>query len=402
MNLETLNWMFQFLDVDASACQLNQKQVLDHFNEGDRDIFFRTLHSGFSQAVQATCLQKRFYAMGGYCICLSFAGDAMLRQITPAIAHLETDPVINPDLSICLWDNASTQTRLPGLMPAFIRMFHWYWHEHLDGRQNVKSLCSNRFLARLNVGANVFSMLDNQQNLALYWIDDVDHLPYWERGSPLQSILNWWISARQRQYVHAAAVGTQLGGVLIAAKGGSGKSSSALACLNSPLSYASDDYCLISTDPSPYVYSLYSSAKLKGSADFERFPELGALCSNPEKLTDEKAMFFLQQHYPEKIVSGFPLRAILVPQITGEQNTRLKRATAIHALKALAPSTLLQLSGTGKDALTTMSTLVKKLPCYSLELGTDIEQIPLVILELLQSLQPKAALETSLEAVQKH
>jgi len=404
MNLETLNWMFQFLDVDAATWQLNQAQVLERFEESDRAMFFEAMRGGFEQAVEVTDARERSYEIGGYSVCLSFAGAAMMEQITPAIAHLEIPgeiPETQPDLTICLWDNQSTQTQLPGLMPVFIRLFHWYWHEHLDSRQNVKALCSdgcsdrrsnggttaadNRFSARLNIGANVFSMLDQQQNLAMYWIDDVAQLPYWEKGSPLQSILNWWLSARNRQYVHAAAVGTETGGVLIAAKGGSGKSTSALACLDSPLSYASDDYCLISTDPAPYVYSLYSSAKLKGTSDFERFPNLATLCSNTDSLEDEKALFFLQKHYPEKVVSGFPLRAILVPRITGEKDTHLKRTTAIHALSALAPSTLLQLSGTGKQAFSTMSQLVKQLPCYSLELGTDIRQIPLVIADLLQS-----------------
>ncbi|MEM6450517.1 MAG: serine kinase [Cyanobacteria bacterium P01_D01_bin.105] len=404
MNLEILNWMFRFLDVEAATWQLNRAQVTDQFEESDREVFFEAMRCGFEQAVQATNVQERFYKIGGYSICLRFAGEAMLKQIAPAIAHLEIPEIAQPDLKICLWDNQSTQTQLPGLMSVFIRLFHWYWHEHLDGRQNVKALCSNhesleenRFSARLNIGANVFSMLDQQQNLAMYWIEDVADLPYWEKGSPLQSILNWWLSARARQYVHAAAVGLETGGVLIAAKGGSGKSTSALACLNSPLKYASDDYCLISTDPTPYVYSLYSSAKLKGATDFARFPELAALCSNSEQLKDEKALFFLHKHYPEKIVSGFPLRAILVPRITGEPNTHLKRITAIHALSALAPSTLLQLSGTGKQAFANMSQLVKQLPCYSLELGTDILQIPLVILELLQSLQSEAVSKAPLE-----
>ncbi|MEL6161600.1 MAG: serine kinase [Cyanobacteria bacterium J06627_32] len=401
MNLQTVGWMFDFLDTDALTYQFNQQKILSQFDAGDRTYFFQALQAAFDQAIQSAGIENRFYNIGSYSICLSFAGTAMLEQITPAIAHLETAPTTPPDLTICLWDSVSTETQLPGTMPAFIRLFHWYWHEHLDSRQNVKPLCDDRFVARLNLGVNVFSMLDRQQNLALYWIDDVADLPYWEKGSPLQAILNWWLATRQRQYVHAAAVGTASGGVLIAAKGGSGKSTSALACLNSSLSYASDDYCLIASESEPYVYSLYSSAKLKGLTDLERFPSLAALCSNRDKLKDEKAMFFLQQHYPEKVVSGFPLRAILVPRITGQPNTQLKKASAIHALKALAPSTLLQLSGTGQSALATMSHLVKQLPCYSLELGTDIEQIPEVISDLLETLSPAEAIASHHETARQ-
>ena len=41
------------------------------------------------------------------------------------------------------------------------------------------------------------------------------------------------MSDRNLQYVHAGAVGNKNGGILLVGKGGSGKSSTALACLKS-------------------------------------------------------------------------------------------------------------------------------------------------------------------------
>ncbi len=388
MNSDNLSWMFNYIEVESLAVQLDRQKVLNQFTETDRLLFFQTLHTWFHQLTQTTGTIDRFYNIGGYKVRLSFASEMMATQLTQAIAHLETAPTEQPALKICLWDNATTQTKLPGLMPAFIQTFHWFWYEYLDARMNVKALCSDRFQMHFKMGPNIFSALDFQHNLALYWIDDATLLPYWERGSPLQNILSWWTSRQQRQYVHAAAVGTATGGVLLAAKGGSGKSTSALSCLNSSLTYASDDYCLIATDPIPYVYSLYNTAKLKGAKDLERFPELAPLMTNGDRLDEEKALIFLNQHFPEKVVSGFPLRAILVPKITGERDTRLHKSTAIAALKALAPSTLFQLSGTGESSLQMMSTLAKQVPCYILELGTDVAQISQVILEFLNASEP--------------
>lgn len=385
MNHDTLSWMFRYIDVEAFVGQLVHQKVLDQFTEPERLLFFQTLHCHFQDLIQVSGTIDRCFNIGGYTVRLSFASEQMAAQMTQAITHLETTLTEHPALTICLWDNATTQTKLPGLMPAFIRVFHWFWHDYLDGRMNVKSLCSDRFQMHFKLGPNIFSALDFQQDLALYWIDDAALLPYWEQGSPLQNILSWWTGRQQRQYVHAAAVGIESGGVLLAAKGGSGKSTSALSCLNSSLTYASDDYCLIATEPVPYVYSLYNTAKLKTAQDLERFPELAPLVTNRDRLDEEKALIFLKQHFPEKVVSGFPLRAILVPKITGERDTRLSRSTAIAALKALAPSTLFQLSGTGEGSFQMMSTLVKQIPCYTLELGTDISQIPQVILEFLNT-----------------
>ena len=94
-------------------------------------------------------------------------------------------------------------------------------------------------------------------------------------------------------------------------------------------------------------------------------------------------MIFLQDHYPEKVVAGFPLKAILLPRVTGGTATTLKMTSAGTVLGALAPSTLVQLPGSNQDALRAMTNLVRQLPCYVLEVGTDISKIPKTISNLL-------------------
>lgn len=307
-------------------------------------------------------------------------------QLAPALAHLEIEPIANPDLTVCLWDNASTQTQLPLLLGSLVELIRLNWRNYLGPRKEIKAYDGDRIRANFHIGPNILSVLDRQQNLACYWIDDAQNIPYWEKGSPLQTILNWWTTDRQHQYVHAGAVGTPAGGVLLAGKGGAGKSSTALACIDSNLVYASDDYCLVSIDPQPYAYSLYNTAKLKGQVDLERFPKLAPLVENVDRIGLEKAMLFLHQHHPDKISRGFPIKAVLIPQVTGKLDTHIRPTTAGAALRALAPSTIFQLAGSGQTAFGIMSSLVKQVPCYVLELGTDMVQIPTAIEHLLSQL----------------
>ncbi|AFZ15631.1 HPr kinase (plasmid) [Crinalium epipsammum PCC 9333] len=352
----------------------------------DHLAFFHLVYQGFQRAAQVTGAVDYFYKVGRYTLCLRFAGLGLIPQITPALSHLEAESTANPDLTICLWDNASTGRRLPLLIDSLLQLIRLHWTDYLGPRKEIKAYDGDRIRTNFHIGPNILSVLDRQQNLACYWIEDAQDIPYWEKGSPLQTILNWWTSDRQHQYVHAGAVGTPSGGVLLAGKGGSGKSSTALACIDSPLVYASDDYCLVSTDPSPYVYSLYNTAKLKGQEDLERFPNLAPLVNNLDRMELEKAMLFLHQHHPDKIVRGFPIKAVLIPQVTGKPNTHLRPTTAGAALRALAPSTIFQLAGSGQSAFQIMSSLVKQVPCYALELGTDMAQIPDVILRLLSQI----------------
>ena len=81
--------------------------------------------------------------------------------------------------------------------------------------------------------------------------------------------------------------------------------------------------------------------------------------------------------------SGFPLRAILVPCITGERDTRLGECSEAQALVALSASTIAQLPMAGSQDLDRLGTLVARLPRYKLYLGTDLEQIPAVVRSVL-------------------
>jgi hypothetical protein len=251
-------------------------------------------------------------------------------------------------------------------------------------RGEIAGFNNSKIQTSLDLGTGVLSMFRRDVNTGIFWIRDARHLPYWESGAPLRMILNWWLTEYKIQLLHASAVGTQEGGVLLAGKSGSGKSTSALACLDSCLKYVADDYCLLATEPVPFVHSLYSSAKIN-AADRFRFPYLSSALSNVERLGQEKALYFFHEHFPEKISRGFPLKAILIPQISGATETKVSIVSPAVALRALAPSTIFQLSGAGDAAFRLIAAVARKIPCYRLALGTDFSGIPRTILNVIRS-----------------
>jgi hypothetical protein len=290
---------------------------------------------------------------------------------------LATRPTVSPALTVCLWDRASTGAALP--RPP------WSLDAY-DVRGDIRGYKNGHIRAAFYLGVNVLCLFDTQRDLAFYCTLDASQDPFYQHSSPLLTILSWWARTRGYQYLHAGAVGTSTGGVLLVGKGGSGKSTAALACINSNLMYAGDDYCLLATDPSFHVYSLYNSGKLEAS-QMQKFPHLMPAISNIENLGVEKAIVFLQQSYTTKLATGFPVRAVLTPRITGRPETRLVPLSPSAALRALAPSTLFQLSGTGRSEFETMADFVKRVPCYALETGTDLERIPQVISDLLTTVK---------------
>jgi hypothetical protein len=347
-----------------------------HESDINPEVFFESAYQVFQRAEQTTGFSiERFYNISGYCVCLRFAGSALIPYFTQALEHLATESISKPALTVCVWDDISTQTQMPP--PP------WAGYAVYTRRGDVKGFSNDRICTAYNWSANALSLLDKKTAIALYWTHDIHLLPSYKKSAPLRTIFHWWMNLHGRQFVHGGAVGTSDGGVLLAGKGGSGKSTTVLSCLNNDMLYVSDDYCLISADPGPFAFSIYSSAKLNAD-NIKMVPHLMPTLSNYDSMDKEKAVFFLYPYFAKKITAGFPVRAILLPCISGRRETILTPASSVDALKALALSTMSQLAGAGRESLQIMHQLVRLVPCYHLNLGTDLTRIPEVITGLLK------------------
>jgi hypothetical protein len=193
------------------------------------------------------------------------------------------------------------------------------------------------------------------------------------------------MSRHGRQFVHAAAVGTDDGCVLIVGKSGSGKSTTALACLLAGMRYVGDDHFLLENGAPPIAHSLYGSGKLFGH-NIARLPALAPLVSNPERLGFEKGVFFIADHFPAAMRRRSPIRALLVPALTAEPGPSIEPVPKAAVLAALAPSTLLQLASVRGESMRAMAALVSSAPGYRLNLCSDVEKVPPLLVELLARL----------------
>jgi len=336
--------------------------------------FFDVLYRAFSRAERSAADSvERSFRIAGKTVSIRFAGAALMPAITPALEHLATGSVAGPDLTICVWDAGTTKVPIP--RPP--------WPGTVYGpRGDIQGFNDDRFQTAYHFGAGALNMLDLSRRLGIYCTRDALGLPSYEKGSPLRTILHWAFQPLGLQFVHAGAVGRPEGGVLLAGKGGSGKSTTALSCLDSELSYASDDYSMLEANPEPYVHSIYNTAKVNAD-NVERVAFLRPAISNMDRLDQQKALMFLHQHYPRKLSAGFPIRAILLPRVKGGTATTLTPASSTDALAALALSTIRQLAGADHRAMALIEKVTSRVPCFYLELGTDVSRIPGVISDLI-------------------
>lgn len=355
-----------------------------------RGAFVQAVDEAFRKAACAAGSTERRVTLAGQAVAVRVAPSTPTVDLTRAFAHLLSDDAAAPGLTIAAWDAVSCGVEPPPLPEGVDQTGSAdttgggppgegngrptrgpvYYHEEPGLRVSYQP------------APGVLNVLDTTARQAWHWVRDLAAVPYWDSASPFRQILHWWLRDQRCVEVHGGAVGTPAGGgVLLGGKGGSGKSTAALATLGSDLRFAGDDYVAVTESRPTHVHSLYCSAKLD-PPDLDRFPHLRPLVSTAGRLPGEKTVLHIDR-LPGATVAGFPLRAILLPVVVGAHPPRIVPVGPAAALRALAPSTVLQLQPASQDGLAAMATLVRAVPAFRLELGPDVAAVPGVISRLL-------------------
>lgn len=342
----------------------------------EQKTFFRSAYNCFLKAKASVGLIDYYYRICETSVRLSFAGDALVPHITPALSHLGIPEVKVPDLTICLWDSVSTNTSM--VPPPWERDRYTY-------RGDVWGYNSSRIKTAFHWIEFSLNMLDLETNTGLFWVEHTQGLPFWVNASPLRTLLHWWTEKNECQLVHAAAVGTKSGAILLTGEGGTGKSTTSLSCLKSGLFYLGDDFVVAQLKPEPYVFSLYNTAKLIPD-NVKNFPEFSRFISHIKGPDDEKVVLFLHSGFCEQLSSTMPLRAILVPRITDSRESRIIKTSSKDVLRAASFTTMTLLPGAGIKTYEFLKRLSASLPCFILELGRDFTRIPTAISGLLDTI----------------
>ncbi len=332
------------------------------------------LEACFEEAARTTDVVERCYSIAGHGIRLRYAAPALVERFSPALAHLP--PATGPtELTISLWDSTGSASRPP--LPEV--------DHSADPRGAIWISEDDDWRTAFQPSVSTFTAVDTRRGLGAFWTSDGSRLPWRECASPLRLALHWWMACHGHQMIHAGAVGDDRGGLLVVGRSGSGKSTTTLAAFQSGLRYASDDEVLVELDPVPFCHSIYNSGKLEAH-HIRRFPALMSAVINGHALSDEKALVFVHAIAADRVAIGFPVRAVVLPRVVDQPAPRAREVGAAVGLRALAPSTLLQMPGDRASALRTMARLVERVPCYELELGADVSAIGPLLSDLLEEL----------------
>jgi hypothetical protein len=302
---------------------------------------------------------------------MRFAGPALHARLFPALAHLRGRHG-ETGLRLRAFDSRSTGVAMPP--PP------WGTDDVVE-RGEVRGFRGGRRRIAFNVGSGVLVAHDPETGDALAWTSDADAVPSYETACPLRALLAWWMSDHGLQVVHAAAVAHEDRGVLLTGRGGSGKTTTALLCVERGLAYGGDNNLVVEPGSPLRGHALYASATVRPGT-LERMPVLRERLTNADREGVEKGLLFVDGA-GGRLRPTFQVVAILLPRVVGGPGTRTEPATAAECLSALAPSSVLPLPGARHETFSRLVAIARGAPAHRLLLGDDVGAVPDVVADFL-------------------
>lgn len=211
---------------------------------------------------------------------------------------------------------------------------------------------------------------------ALRWTETPAEVPEWEAMRPLRFALRWAAAQQGAAMLHCAAVAGPAGAVLLVGSGGAGKSTTSFACVGSGLHLLGDDYCIVEpSDGSATVHATYVLGTLDDNS-LTLLPHLRERVIGPAPRG--KSLVTLDSFHDH--LSAPVVAACAVVQAPGER-TRLVPMSRMTLLRALAPSTLVQIPGVSRETFAAAAEVVRRVDTYQLRVG-DLGGVPRVLGDL--------------------
>jgi len=307
---------------------------------------------------------------GPVAVDLTISAGRFADLVLPAIEHAETGPAPDAadsepaDIAVAALDfdgpGPRPYRRLESLLP---------------GDDTFSYLTGAGYHALWQADSRTLETLRSDDGGALYLTGSSADIATWELAAPLRRLIHWRSLDAPRLIVHGAALRFDGIGLLLTGLSGSGKSTTTARALDSGLESAGDDMVLVDlAGPKPVAHALFDVVKIDtkareglGFVDWVEWRDID--------IGTGKKRCPISAIRPGAFVRSMEIDAILMPTITGGEESRIVPVRAIEVARAMAPSTMQILRGGERKTLAKMAQLAHRADCHRLMLGTDAREV---------------------------
>jgi hypothetical protein len=344
------------------------------------DVYFELLKKHFQQASEKLEGPYSFnFQLANKNLKITSAGEKFLNIVSQSFIHLELNgaDLKEKTFNIFIWDEYESGISLPN--PP------WLSSENMSEDRYIQFQLDQYFAYQFH-NQSILYLYNVNENSAFCIVKDARNLINSFIAAPFIKLISFWASKHNLNILHAGCVSLNDNGVLIVGRGGKGKSSTSIQCIIDGLDYLSDDYLLIEdTSEKTIAYSIYNSGHLELN-NIENFPKIKTFIEIGNIDQNNKPYLFLSPIFKDKVKPSTEIKAIIVPLVTKNKSASFYPISPIESLKALAPTSLVQLNTRGINSLNSLANLTKKFPNYCLELGSNFEDISVKVKKIIQEL----------------
>jgi hypothetical protein len=319
------------------------------------------------------------FALAGARVSLRIAGRQLAASIGRSFRHLPRleDTARLPQLTVDLWDELATGVACPRTIREL--------GERAEGKAETDAALTvgaveDRYVGQLRPGIRVW--MDRRAAHVVGWVESSERLSVQDRGKPLYFPLLLWLADRGIPVIHAALVAHEGQGILLVGKGGTGKTTAALACLLGGLDFLGDDYVgLEEAQDNLFVgHSLYSSVWL--TADGES--RVHATIPRTEPGAGGRRLIQAFDLAPHRLRPSVPIRVVAATALSAAPTSSFRPVSKAATLLAVAPTSMLRLPVSGSLHLERMARLIEHVPNYELAVGQDTLTLPALVRTLIE------------------
>lgn len=314
------------------------------------------------------------FLIAGNVVRLCTVGSDLAADIERSMCHLRAWGEPTPDLTIDIWDDEA------------VGPVGWTnWPEDVEFYGTLSVAEDARFVFNQRLSSAM--LLDREKNKITGCVRRRSSLFLDERARPFHRLLSIWLNDRGIQFIHAGLTRAEDQGLLFVGSGGSGKSTSSVACLLAGFEFLSDDFvALEKTDSGRLIgHSIYATCLLAND-HIKRFPSLDRIAHRANHGIESKSVAYLADYEGARFASDAEISAVILPKVIKAPKTTYRRAKPMEAMLALAPTSVIILPSAASSSLDKLGELVTTVPAYWLYLGTDVHQISSTIRQISREL----------------
>ncbi|SMC78639.1 hypothetical protein [Papillibacter cinnamivorans] len=315
------------------------------------ELFFEAMERRIGQRCSGG-FSVFYIRAAGRVVELRFTSKELMAATREQLRWCETEAVKNPDARFFYW-NDSVGSYLPESHTGAFCL-------------NMDDRASGAYLRTWPEGR---MLAFNPLTRSYYFCEAYkSREEFYRSGHALVLLFSLWAQDRDLILLHGAAVGEAGEGVLICARGGSGKSTLSIACLLAGLDFVSDDYVLVSGSGPLRAFPLYSMICLNPDM-YGKLPELRAPVLSVNHARGDRLLLDASGY---RFSSGLPIRAVVFPEITEDRAASFQPMAPGRAMVHLIDSTIHQMGENRNTRLVkTIAGRFLNTPVYRMRLGGD-------------------------------